>query len=101
MLAHRNIPPDENNRARSAVPDIGPVSSPLQEFPNWRDRSPSNPYRERLLALINAKDEHLVFGATSVLLAILQVVYLFFFFFFSATFLNLCFPEQQYGSGIT
>lgn len=69
---NKDLPPDENLRARSVVPDIGPVSSPMQEFPNWHKSSDHNSYRDVLIAYLGARDERLVFGATSVLLALLK-----------------------------
>jgi len=92
---------DENLRPRSVLPEVGPVSSPILEYPNWKKRSTGNIYRyeqssdqaeafrfiaqrdvrgvldamcsDALFSLLGGDDERLVFGAASVLLSILKV----------------------------
>jgi Uncharacterised conserved protein/CLEC16A C-terminal len=67
-----DIPVDENLKPRSKAPEIGPVSSPMQLYPNYNTPSMSNPWRDAFFALFHSDDERLVFGAAGVLLCILQ-----------------------------
>ena len=78
--------------SRSDLPDMGPVSSPVQNCPNYKahtsrslpvgvyrsacdqELAEDNPYRKALLDFIFAEqDERLVFNAEALLVCLLQV----------------------------
>jgi len=68
----KNLPRDMNLKARSAMPDIGPVISPVKACPNYDEPLPSNEARSALLSLLRDKDENMVYGVVAVLVALLK-----------------------------
>lgn len=70
----KDIPPDENLKARSKLPEVGPTVSLAELCPNYREKCSSNPCREALFACLSDPDERVAFFALAVLLAILKVI---------------------------
>jgi hypothetical protein len=68
----KDIPPDENLKARSYVPAV-PTVALVDLCPNYNDRLPNNVYRESLLACLSWDDERVVFGALAMIRSLMQV----------------------------
>uniref|UniRef100_A0A7S3YCX4 FPL domain-containing protein n=1 Tax=Lotharella globosa TaxID=91324 RepID=A0A7S3YCX4_9EUKA len=68
----RDLPRDMNLNARSFMPDVGPVVSPVKACPNYYEPLPSNDARTALMSLMRHKDESLLYGVVTVLVALLK-----------------------------
>ena len=65
--SNKDLSNDRNLVARSQLPDIGPLYSPIQTFPNYNEPAKVNIYRSALIEYLSSEDERLIFGSCGVI----------------------------------
>jgi hypothetical protein len=68
----RDLPNDRNLVARSVLPEIRTLYSPLETCPNYAEPMKNNPYRAALIHSLTNSDERHIFAASGVVLNALQ-----------------------------
>mmetsp|Transcript_30854 Transcript_30854/g.75239 ORF Transcript_30854/g.75239 Transcript_30854/m.75239 type:complete len:1031 (-) Transcript_30854:172-3264(-) len=68
----KNLPRDMNLNARSNLPDVGPVVSPIKACPNYDEPLQSNECRNALMDLIHQGNEDVRYGVVTLFVALLR-----------------------------